>query len=67
MPLGAPNAAASAAASSDFPVGTEVQLAAGYEAHEGILTPGDKGVVVESDGTDVPYKVRSRFPITLLS
>lgn len=47
--------------SVDFPVGTVVVLAMGYEttpdAVFGPLRPGDRGVIVVSDGSTKPYKV----------
>ena len=54
----APASGASAAsATDDFPVGTEVQLAEGHEAALGILKAGDKAMITESDGSDMPYEV----------
>jgi len=49
------------ASAVDFPVGTVVALAAGYDAAgdalSGPLRPGDRGVLVTSDGTATPYNV----------
>ena len=45
----------------DFTVGSEVVLAKKYEsmkdAARGVLRPGEVGKVVESDGSDIPYRV----------
>ena len=54
-------AAAKPPSSVDLPVGTVVVLALGYEAVAdslyGPMRPGDRGVIVASDGSDKPYNV----------
>lgn len=54
-------AVAASRSAVDYPVGTVVVLAEGYESIDdsmfGPLLPGDRGVIISSDGSEKPYNV----------